>query len=99
MATSGEISWPLTVSSSPTCACMNSPLAPVHILSVVPLSLPSREQVVVGQNRFTETEASPLTADAEGGVLVLDDALEQEEEPARRQHAQRMAHRLADHSR
>ena len=27
----------------------------------------SGEQIVVGQNRFTETEHSPLTADAEGG--------------------------------
>ena len=34
------------------------------------------EQVVVGQNRFTETEVSPLTADAEGGILVVDPALE-----------------------
>jgi (2R)-ethylmalonyl-CoA mutase len=36
----------------------------------------SGEQVVVGQNRFTETEESPLTADAEGGILVVDPALE-----------------------
>ena len=36
----------------------------------------SGEQVVVGQNRFTETEDSPLTADAEGGILVVDPALE-----------------------
>jgi ethylmalonyl-CoA mutase len=36
----------------------------------------SGEQVVVGQNRFTETEVSPLTADAEGGILVVDPALE-----------------------
>ena len=34
------------------------------------------EQVVVGQNRFTESEESPLTADAEGGILVVDPALE-----------------------
>src|SRR5580693_9091207 len=34
------------------------------------------EQIVVGQNRFTETEVSPLTADAEGGILVVDPALE-----------------------
>jgi (2R)-ethylmalonyl-CoA mutase len=32
------------------------------------------EQTVVGQNRFTETEASPLTAD--GGILVVDPAVE-----------------------
>ncbi len=36
----------------------------------------SGEQVVVGQNRFTETESSPLTADAEGGILVVDQAVE-----------------------
>src|SRR5208282_2659129 len=34
------------------------------------------EQVVVGQNRFTETYVSPLTADAEGGILVVDPAVE-----------------------
>jgi ethylmalonyl-CoA mutase len=34
------------------------------------------EQIVVGQNRFTETESSPLTADAEGGILVVDQAVE-----------------------
>jgi (2R)-ethylmalonyl-CoA mutase len=36
------------------------------------------EQLVVGINRFTETEASPLTADAEGGILRVDPAVEQE---------------------
>jgi (2R)-ethylmalonyl-CoA mutase len=36
----------------------------------------SGEQVVVGQNRFVETESSPLTADAEGGILVVDPAVE-----------------------
>src|SRR5271157_2699004 len=39
----------------------------------------SGEQIVVGQNRFTETELSPLTADAEGGILVVDPALEAEQ--------------------
>jgi len=39
----------------------------------------SGTQVVVGQNRFTETEDSPLTADAEGGILVVDPALEAEQ--------------------
>ncbi|MFL5876338.1 MAG: methylmalonyl-CoA mutase family protein [Solirubrobacteraceae bacterium] len=38
----------------------------------------SGEQVLVGVNRFTETESSPLTADAEGGILVVDPAVEQE---------------------
>jgi (2R)-ethylmalonyl-CoA mutase len=37
------------------------------------------EQVVVGQNRFTETESSPLTADAEGGILVVDPAVEEQQ--------------------
>src|ERR1700716_875702 len=39
----------------------------------------SGEQIVVGQNRFVETEDSPLTADAEGGILVVDPALEAEQ--------------------
>jgi (2R)-ethylmalonyl-CoA mutase len=39
----------------------------------------SGEQVVVGQNRFAESEDSPLTADAEGGILVVDPALEAEQ--------------------
>jgi len=37
------------------------------------------EQTVVGQNRFTETEHSPLTDDAEGGILVVDAAVEAEQ--------------------
>jgi (2R)-ethylmalonyl-CoA mutase len=37
------------------------------------------DQVVVGQNRFVETEPSPLTADAEGGILVVDPAVEAHE--------------------
>jgi (2R)-ethylmalonyl-CoA mutase len=48
------------------------------------------EQVVVGQNRFTETEPSPLTADAEGGILVVDPALEaQQVEALRRWRSER----------
>jgi len=48
------------------------------------------EQVVVGQNRFTETEVSPLTADAEGGILVVDPALEaQQIEDLRRWRSER----------
>jgi (2R)-ethylmalonyl-CoA mutase len=48
----------------------------------------SGEQVVVGQNRFTETEDSPLTAD--GGILVVDPAVEQEQiEELRQWRAQR----------
>ncbi|HET8756099.1 MAG TPA: protein meaA [Solirubrobacteraceae bacterium] len=34
------------------------------------------DQVMVGVNRFEETEPSPLTADAEGGILVVDPAVE-----------------------
>ncbi|HSZ04867.1 MAG TPA: protein meaA [Solirubrobacteraceae bacterium] len=48
------------------------------------------EQIVVGQNRFTETEVSPLTADAEGGILVVDPALEaQQIEDVRRWRTER----------
>ncbi len=48
------------------------------------------EQVVVGQNRFTETEDSPLTDDAEGGILVVDPALEaQQIEALRRWRSER----------
>ena len=34
------------------------------------------EQVLVGVNRYQETAPSPLTADAEGGILVVDPAVE-----------------------
>jgi ethylmalonyl-CoA mutase len=37
------------------------------------------EQVVVGINKYTETEPSPLTADAEGGILVVDPEVEAEQ--------------------
>ncbi len=48
------------------------------------------ELVVVGQNRFTESEVSPLTADAEGGILVVDPALEAEQvEAVRRWRSER----------
>jgi (2R)-ethylmalonyl-CoA mutase len=39
----------------------------------------SGEQVVVGQNRFSETSDSPLTADAQGGILVVDPAAQAEQ--------------------
>jgi len=42
----------------------------------------SGEQVLVGVNRFQESEASPLTADAEGGILVVDPAVEAEQRAA-----------------
>ena len=37
------------------------------------------EQVVVGVNRFTESEPSPLTSDAAGGYLAVDPAAEAEQ--------------------
>src|SRR5437764_1702270 len=37
------------------------------------------ELTVVGINRYTETADSPLTADAEGGILVVDRAVEAEQ--------------------
>jgi (2R)-ethylmalonyl-CoA mutase len=40
------------------------------------------EQTVVGLNKYTETEDSPLTADAEGGILVVDPAVEAEQRAA-----------------
>jgi (2R)-ethylmalonyl-CoA mutase len=40
------------------------------------------ELVVVGLNRFTETEASPLTSEAEGGILVVDPAVEEQAKQA-----------------
>jgi (2R)-ethylmalonyl-CoA mutase len=50
----------------------------------------SGEQVVVGQNRFAETAISPLTDDAEGGILVVDPAVEAEQiEAVRRWRAER----------
>ena len=50
----------------------------------------SGEQTVVGQNRFTETEDSPLTAGGDGGILVVDPALEaQQIEEVRRWRSQR----------
>jgi (2R)-ethylmalonyl-CoA mutase len=39
----------------------------------------SGEQVVVGQNRFTETEPSPLTGDGEAQTQVVDPAIEAEQ--------------------
>ncbi len=45
----------------------------------------SGEQVVVGLNRYTETESSPLTADAEGGILVVDPATEASQQDAVRE--------------
>jgi ethylmalonyl-CoA mutase len=42
----------------------------------------SGELTVVGQNRFTETEPSPLTADGDGGILVVDPEVEQHQKDA-----------------
>jgi (2R)-ethylmalonyl-CoA mutase len=50
----------------------------------------SGEQTVVGQNRFAASEESPLTADAEGGILVVDPAVEAEQiEEVRRWRSER----------
>ncbi|MBV9918998.1 MAG: protein meaA [Solirubrobacterales bacterium] len=40
------------------------------------------ELTVVGMNRFTATEPSPLTADAEGGILVVDPEVEAQQRAA-----------------
>jgi (2R)-ethylmalonyl-CoA mutase len=42
----------------------------------------SGEQVLVGVNRYQETAPSPLTADAEGGILVVDPAVEADQRAA-----------------
>jgi ethylmalonyl-CoA mutase len=42
----------------------------------------SGELTVVGMNRFTSTEPSPLTADADGGILVVDPEVEAEQRAA-----------------
>ncbi|MEO8969045.1 MAG: protein meaA, partial [Solirubrobacteraceae bacterium] len=42
----------------------------------------SGDLTVVGMNRFTSTEPSPLTADADGGILVVDPAVEAERRAA-----------------
>jgi (2R)-ethylmalonyl-CoA mutase len=50
----------------------------------------SGELTVVGMNRFTSTEPSPLTADADGGILVVDPAVEaQQQEAVRRWRSER----------
>jgi (2R)-ethylmalonyl-CoA mutase len=40
------------------------------------------EQTVVGMNRFTSSEPSPLTADADGGILVVDPQVETDQREA-----------------
>jgi (2R)-ethylmalonyl-CoA mutase len=40
------------------------------------------EQVVVGVNRYTETEDSPLAADEDGGILTVDPGVEDEAKQA-----------------
>jgi (2R)-ethylmalonyl-CoA mutase len=42
----------------------------------------SGELTVVGMNRYTSTEPSPLTADADGGILVVDPQVEAERRAA-----------------
>jgi (2R)-ethylmalonyl-CoA mutase len=42
----------------------------------------SGELTVVGMNKFTSTEPSPLTADADGGILVVDPEVEADQREA-----------------
>ena len=42
----------------------------------------SGDLTVVGMNRFTSTEPSPLTADADGGILVVDPEVEEQRRAA-----------------
>jgi (2R)-ethylmalonyl-CoA mutase len=42
----------------------------------------SGELTVVGMNRFNSTESSPLTADADGGILVVDPEVEAQQRAA-----------------
>jgi (2R)-ethylmalonyl-CoA mutase len=42
----------------------------------------SHELTVVGMNKYTSTEPSPLTADADGGILVVDPQVEAERREA-----------------
>jgi (2R)-ethylmalonyl-CoA mutase len=42
----------------------------------------SSELTVVGMNRFTSTEPSPLTADGDGGILVVDPEIEAQRQQA-----------------
>src|SRR5439155_9738657 len=42
----------------------------------------SGEQVVVGLNKYTETEPSPLMQDADGGILTVDPSVEAEQREA-----------------
>ncbi len=42
----------------------------------------SGELIVVGMNRFTSTEPSPLTADQDGGILVVDPEVEAQQKRA-----------------
>ncbi len=37
------------------------------------------EQVVIGVNRWTETEASPLAADGDGGILTVSESVERDQ--------------------
>ncbi len=42
----------------------------------------SGDMTVVGMNRFTSTEPSPLTSDADGGIMVVDPEVEAEQQAA-----------------
>ncbi len=55
----------------------------------------SGDLTIVGMNRFDTTEPSPLTADADGGIMVVDPAVESEQREAlERWRAERDANRV-----
>jgi (2R)-ethylmalonyl-CoA mutase len=55
---------------------MKSALVESHSRRVT--AIEDHEMTVVGQNKFTSTEESPLTADAEGGIMTIDPEVERE---------------------
>jgi (2R)-ethylmalonyl-CoA mutase len=57
-------------------AYMKSALVEAHSRRVA--AIEDGELAVVGQNKFTTTEESPLTADAEGGIMTVDPKIERE---------------------
>ncbi len=55
---------------------MKSALVESHSRRVT--AIENGDLTVVGQNKFTSTEESPLTADAEGGIMTIDPEVERE---------------------
>jgi (2R)-ethylmalonyl-CoA mutase len=56
------------------------------------------ELTVVGMNRFTSTEPSPLTADADGGILVVDPQVEADRRDAVQRWRAERGQRAVDHA-